>query len=171
MQDAEPFDHVVRHIGMKIIGQRLPVRQHRRRARTGAHQPDRGRVRDADRRDAGLAHAGQARQRGGIGGEHAGQPAELAQQCLGERLGILPRDRQREQIFEQFVVEQPLGIGQQPRAQPGAVPLRIQRARLVVGHERRGRSVRRATQLHGPRALPYDGETMSEAGQQPTGRA
>ena len=63
-----------------------------------------------------------------IGGQHAADPAEFAQQRLGERLGVAARDREREQIFDQLVIEQRLAAAlEQPLAQPGAV------ARGVVG--------------------------------------
>ena len=53
-----------------------------------------------------FAHALHPAERLGIRGQHATDPAELAHQRLGECLGVAARNGDREQVFDEFVVEQ-----------------------------------------------------------------
>jgi hypothetical protein len=54
------------------------------------------------------------------------------QQPLGERLGVDARDGQREQIFDQLIIVEPLGARiEQTPAKPGAVALGIEFFRFV----------------------------------------
>lgn len=135
-EHAETLDHMMRHIGVEIIEQRLPVRQHRLRGYLAAQQPQRGRMDDLDRGGGGLAHAGHARQRLGISGQHAADPPEFAQERLGQRLGVAARDGEREKIFDQFVIEQLIAPAarQQTLTEPRAVAGGVGKRWVAVGH-------------------------------------
>ena len=122
VEDAEALDRVMRHVGAQIVEQRLPVGEHRPVGDARLDQPYRDRLYRAQGRDRQLAHAGDARERRMIGGEHPAQPAELAQERLRGRLGIDARAPEREHEFEQLVIPERLApAGRQPLAQPGAV--------------------------------------------------
>ena len=49
VEDAEAFDGAVRHVGVEIVEQRLPVGEHRPLGDLAADHPDRGCLRDLDR--------------------------------------------------------------------------------------------------------------------------
>ena len=59
--------------------------------------------------------------RRGIGADELCQRTEFAEQRLGERLGVAARDGEREQIFDQFIVGEAVGVVEQTRAQPRPV--------------------------------------------------
>ena len=92
-------------------------------------------MRDLDRGNSDLTHPLHATQRLGIGGEQPGDAAEFGEQSLGQRLGILTRNRRRQQIFDQLVIEQRLAaLLEQPLAQPCAVA-----AMILIGRVHRDR--------------------------------
>ncbi len=133
MEDAEALDRVMRHVGAQIVEQCLPIGQDRPLGYLRAQQAERGGMDGLQGGDAGLAHALHPRQRFGIGSQEAGDAAEFVEQRLGERLGILPRDRQREQIFDQLVIEQRVRPAlEQATAQARAVAAIVWR----LGHAR-----------------------------------
>lgn len=78
-------------------------------------------MRDLDRGDRRVAHPRDLRDRLWRRGEQAGDAPELLEQCLGQRLGVAARNGHGEQIFYQLVIEQPVGVGEQPLAQPRAM--------------------------------------------------
>lgn len=126
MQHAKPLDRVVCHVGAEIIEQRLPIGENRSFADVGLKQTNRGRMRDLDRRGRDFAHALHPAERLGIRGEHPADPTEFAHQRLGERLGIPAGNGDREQVFDQFVIEQRVAAAfEQAFAQPAAMAFQI----------------------------------------------
>ena len=127
---AHPFVVEVGHVDRQVVDQRLPAAQNRLLLHDRAGQAARGDGHDPERGGAGLAHAGVPGQRCGIGVQHSGKGAEPAQQRLGQRLHVLARDGQHQQVFDQLVVSQRVGpAAQHPRTQTGAVARSVVRRR------------------------------------------
>ena len=63
-----------------------------------------------------------------MGCQKARKPAEFLDQLLGQRLGIAARNRQREQLFDQFVIVPSVALTcQYTVTEAGAVPAAVTR--------------------------------------------
>lgn len=133
MEHAGALDHAVGHVGMEIIGQRLPARQHRLLLERRLQQAERRSLRHLQRRHRALAQL-RLSQGCGVGTQQRAQAAELGDQAPCQRLGIPPRNGEGEQIFDQLMIEQRLRpAGDQPLAQPRTVAAGIMRG-IGIGH-------------------------------------
>ena len=135
MQHAHPFHPQMGHVGAQIVEQRLPVGEYRPRRHVVAQHPQGGGLHDLDRRDAGVAHARHAGDRLPVGRHQAANAAKFAQQQFGQRLGVAARDGERQQIFDQFMIQQRLAARiSQFLPQPGAVSGPVMRGfRILFG--------------------------------------
>ena len=155
-QHAHFLDRRMGHRRLQIIAERLPARQQGPALDARFEQAQRGRLGDLERGDCAFAQAG-AGKRLGVGRQQRPDPAELGDQLLRLRLGVAPRDGQREQIFDQLMIEQRLGAAfEQALAQPRAVArcavgFRVSVARPCMPFPRDGPS---ATTKHGN--IPLD---------------
>ena len=121
---AHFLDPRVRHGGVEVIAERIPARQHRPAFDPRLEQAQRGRLRDLERGDRRIGQA-LAPQRVGACRQQRADPAEIVEQPLGQRLGVDPRDGQREQIFDQLIIVETRRAGiEQPLAQARAVAAR-----------------------------------------------
>ncbi len=78
---------------------------------------------DLDSGDAGVAHAGDARDRLPIGGHQAADAAKFTQQRLRERLGIAAGNGKGQQIFDKLMIVQRIAAAlRQLLPKPGAMP-------------------------------------------------
>ena len=122
----------MRHVGLEVVEQRLPARQHRLRAGPHAQQPQRRRIDQPDRGGAGIAHAVHPHQCCGRGRKQLFEPAELAQQRLGERLRVAAGNGEHQQELDQLVIGERFGaMLDQPVAQAHAVARDVEKG---VGH-------------------------------------
>ena len=122
MQDPHPFVGEVRHIGAQIVEQRLPAAEDRLCSHRLGDQVQGGNLDDLERSHAGFSHAWEILQDIGIGDQKARESTEFINQLPGQRLGVAARNGQRQQIFDQLVIVQAVGLtGQYPAAQPGAM--------------------------------------------------
>jgi hypothetical protein len=116
----------MRHVGVEIIEQRLPVGEHRAAA-TGL----RSRRRAAASAILSAAIAVSLRpidagEGGGVRPEQPADPAELGQQLARQRLGVAAWNGERQQIFDQLMIKERLRPAlEQPFAQAGAVARRV----------------------------------------------
>jgi hypothetical protein len=106
-KDAHLFDRAVRHGRLKIIAQRLPTRQDRAVFNACFEQAHGAGFRDLERPDDAIGQAF-ATERIGIGGEQRADAAETGDEGLRLILGVASRNGEREEILDQFVVEQGL---------------------------------------------------------------
>lgn len=128
IEHPHPFHRKMRHVDGQIIEQRLPTAQHGFLCNFAARHAPRGQRHDLERGRARLAHAVDIAQRAGIGVQDGGKRAETFQQRLGDRFGIAPRLRGKQQIFQDLVVRQGFCPAiQQPLAQTRAM------ARAIMG--------------------------------------
>ncbi len=77
---------------------------------------------DLDSSNAGVAHAGNARDRLPIRRHQAAYAAKFTQQRLGERFGVAARNGKGQQIFDKFMIVQRITAAlRQLLPQPGAM--------------------------------------------------
>ena len=122
-QDPHPLDRQVRHVGVEIIEQSLPRAEHRPAFHILLEQPQRRRLGDLERRHRGFAEVAHPLDGLGIGRQQSAETPKIADQAFGERFRVLALDREAEQIFDQFMVEQCVRSAvEQSLPEAGAVP-------------------------------------------------
>ena len=110
------------HRCLQIISQRIPTGQDWSPLHPRFKQPQRRSLCDLERTDDAVAKS-LAPERVGVGRQQRADPAEVGNQLLRQWLGISPRDGEREEIFNQLMVEQRLPAPvEQALAEAGAVP-------------------------------------------------
>lgn len=112
------FDRRMRHRRVQIILQGIPAEKHRPSLQPRLQQPQSSRLGDLERRD----HPFGLRVRG----KEWTNSVELGDQRLRLCLCIPARDREREEVFDQFVVEQCLRTAfEKTLAKAGPMPRRV----------------------------------------------
>ena len=122
MQRAHPLHAAIRDVDMQIVDHRIPAGEDRAFGKLRLAHAQRGRLGDLQRADRAFAEPADPRQRLRIGVEQRAETAERGEQAARHRLGIAARDRQAQQIFDEFVILQRIRpLLDQSLAQTGTV--------------------------------------------------
>jgi hypothetical protein len=121
-QDPHLLDRLMSHRRLEIVTERVPTRQNGPAFNAGLKQAERTRFRDLQCADDAVAQAFAAKGVG-IRGEQIADPAKSGNQPPGLGLRIATGNRQREQIFDQLMIEErPAAAFEQALAKAGTVP-------------------------------------------------